>query len=115
MDRIINLIEASSLEAFSAVLTLTEVLVQPLKTDDEQLVREYRDILVNSGAYTLVSITATIADSAADLRARYNLRTPDALHVAAAIQTGCDAMLTNDSGITRVQELAILVIDELEL
>ena len=115
MDRIINLIEASSLEAFSAVLTLTEVLVQPLKTDDEQLVQEYRDILVNSGAYTLVSITATIADSAADLRARYNLRTPDALHVAAAIQTGCDAMLTNDSGIKRVQELAILVIDDLEL
>ena len=57
----------------------------------------------------------SIADSAAALRARYNLRTPDVLHVATAIQTRGDAMLTNDAGIQPVQERTILLLDELEL
>ena len=63
----------------------------------------------------LIPVTLPIAESAADLRARYNLRTPDALHVASALSSGCDAFLTNDAGLKRVQELPILVLDELEL
>ena len=78
MDRIIGIIEATSLAAFSAVLTLTEVMVQPLQTGNEQLAEEYRDILDDSCAFTLLPITVPIAESAADLRARYNLRAPPA-------------------------------------
>jgi predicted nucleic acid-binding protein len=40
---------------------------------------------------------------------------PDALHVACAIDTGCDAFLTNDTGIKRVSEIRILILDDLEL
>lgn len=35
-------------------------------------------------------------DRAAEFRARYGLRTPDAIHAAAAICNHCDALLTND-------------------
>ncbi len=115
MHRIIDLIETTPLAAFSSVLTLTEVMVQPLIKGDKHLAQEYRDILVNSGDYTLVAITTAVADSAAGLRARYNLRTPDALHVATAIQSSCDALLANDAGLKRVRELPVLVLDELEL
>ena len=115
MDRIFDLIATTPVVTFSAVHILTEVMVKPMQTGNLRLAQEYRDILVNSDAYTLVSITVPIAESAADLRARYNLRTPDALHVATAISTGCDAMLTNDAQLKRVQELPILVLDELEL
>ena len=115
MDRIFDLIATTPVVTFSAVHILTEVMVKPLQTGNHELAQEYRDILVNSDAHTLVSITAPIAESAADLRARYNLRTPDALHVATAISIGCDALLTNDAQLKRVQELPILVLDELEL
>lgn len=115
MDRIFDLFTASPLVAFSAVHILTEIMVKPLRTGNQALAAEYRDILVNSAVYTLVSITVPIADAAADLRARYNLRTPDALHVAAALSSGCDAMLTNDTQLKRVHELPILVLDELKL
>ena len=115
MDRIFDLIATTPVVTFSAVHILTEVMVKPLQTGNDELAQEYRDILVNSDAHTLVSITVPIAESAADLRARYNLRTPDALHVATAISTGCDALLTNDAQLKRVQELPILVLDELEL
>ena len=115
MDRIFDLIGTSRVVTFSAVHILTEVMVKPLQTGNQELAQEYRDILVNSAAHTLVPVTLPIAESAAVLRARYNLRTPDALHVATAVSECCDALLTNDAGLKRVQELPILVLDELEL
>jgi predicted nucleic acid-binding protein len=49
------------------------------------------------------------------LRARYNLRTPDALQISAALETSCQAFLTNDTQLKRVTELRMLILDELEL
>jgi predicted nucleic acid-binding protein len=115
MDAIIEAIEDRPIEAISSVITLTEVLTHPLKLGNTRLEREYRDILLHSGGFRLLTITARIAESAAALRARYNLRTPDALHVAAGIDARCDAFLTNDTGIKCVTEIAVLVLDELEL
>ena len=91
------------------------MLPQPIKLGNTQLEQEYRNILLHSGSFELLPITAQIAESAAVLRAHYNLRTPDALHIATAIAAGCDAFLTNDAGVKRVAEIAILVLDELEL
>ena len=115
MDAIIEAIENRPIEAFSSVITLTEVLTRPVKLGDARLEREYRDILLHSEGFRLLTITSRIAESAAVLRARYNLRTPDALHVAAGLDARCDAFLTNDTGIKRVTEIAVLVLDELEL
>jgi predicted nucleic acid-binding protein len=84
-----------------------------VKTGATKLEQEYRDILVNSGDYRLLPVTRQIAESAADFRARYNLRTPDALHIATAIAAQCDVFLTNDAGIKRVTEITVLVLDEL--
>jgi predicted nucleic acid-binding protein len=63
----------------------------------------------------LMPITTSVAERAAQLRAQYNLRTPDALHVASALEAACDAFLTNDLGLKRVTELRVLVLDELQL
>lgn len=115
MNAIIDAIEGNPIEAISSVITLTEVLTHPLRHGHTRLVQEYRDILLNSKEFHLLPITPRIAESAADLRARYNLRTPDALHVAASIDARCDAFLTNDAGVKRITEIVVLVLDELEL
>jgi predicted nucleic acid-binding protein len=114
MDAIITAVENGAPLAYSAVLTLTEVLVHPLREGNDTLKRQYRYILVNNKDLQLLPITTRIAEAAADLRARYNLRTPDALHVATAIDVGCDAFLTNDVAIKRVAEITVLVLDELD-
>jgi predicted nucleic acid-binding protein len=44
-------------------------------------------------------------------RAKYNLRLPGPLQMAAAISNGCDAFLTNDAQLARVTESKVLVID----
>ncbi|MEP7285879.1 MAG: type II toxin-antitoxin system VapC family toxin [Chloroflexota bacterium] len=112
---VIQHITQGSSAGVSAALTLTEVLTQPIKIGRTDLVNEYEDILLNSAGFLLVATDAKIARVAAELRARYNLKTPDAIQVATALESGCQAFLTNDFGIKRVTELRILVLDDLEL
>jgi predicted nucleic acid-binding protein len=100
---------------FTSVVTLTETLTKPLRVNDTALIREYRELFQNTQRFALVSVDAIIAGRAAGLRAQYNLKTPDALQLAVAIQTVCDAFLTNDQSLKRVTETRVLILDELEL
>lgn len=102
-------------EGLCSVMTLTEVLVHPLRQGNRQLAQEYTNLLLASPHFSTVPIDATTAKTAADLRARYNLRTPDAIQIAAALEQGCEAFLTNDATLARVTDLRVLVLDQLEL
>lgn len=115
MREILRRVDVGMLAGHGSVVTLTEVLTKPRERADAVLEREYRDLLLRSRNFTLVPISAAIADRAADLRARHRLRTPDALQLAAALGAGCQAFLTNDGALRRVTELRMLVLDELEL
>ena len=76
---------------YSSVITLTEVLTQPLQVGNTAVAAAYRALLLGSRNFALLPSDAASADSAADLRARYRLRTPDALQLATAISAGCQA------------------------
>jgi hypothetical protein len=60
-----------------------------------------------------IGVGLEMADRAASIRARYRLRTPDAIHLATAILEGVDVFLTNDRDLLQVREVPILLIDEL--
>lgn len=95
--------------------TSTGVLTRPKQIGNTRLEQEYRDLLVHSRSFRLIPIDILIAESAADLRARWKLRTPDALQIATALDAGWQALLTNDHALRRVTDLQILVLDDLEL
>lgn len=65
--------------AVSASITLTEVLNHPLRQGATRIVQEYEDILENSRGFELIPIDNVIARTAATLRVKYHLKTPDAL------------------------------------
>jgi predicted nucleic acid-binding protein len=112
---IFKLIADRRLIGITSTITITEVLVQPFMSANVSLQQEYRDILLYSPDFEVVPIDLNVAERAAELRARYGLRTPDALQIAAALSSGCEAFLTNDSRLQRVTELRILVLDTLEV
>lgn len=97
----------------SSVVTLTEVLIVPKRAGRADLETACRDLLLNNDNFTLLPLDVAVAERAADLRARYNLKTPDALQVATALENGCQAFLTNDAGLRRVAEIRTLVLGEL--
>lgn len=106
-------VDRGELVSCTSAITLTEVLTLPKKLQQVELQQQYRQLLTGSRNLRLVAITAEVADVAATIRARYNLRTPDALQVAAAIHEGCQAFVCNDRDLKRIQEVRVLLLDEL--
>lgn len=115
VTQVFQQIADAALTGWTSVITLSEVLVQPLLRADVPLQQAYREILLNSFNFHTLPVTAAIAEQAASMRARYRLRTPDALQIATALEAGGEAFLCNDAGMRRVTELRVLVLDELEL
>lgn len=99
----------------TSVISLTEVLVQPVLHANTALQRQYRDLLLHSRYFRTLPINSAVAEKAAEMRARYRLRTPDALQIALALITGCEAFLTNDATLRRVTDLRVVVLDDLKL
>lgn len=115
VTEIFQRVSDGSLIGATSVVTLSEVLVQPIVQQKSLLQQEYRDLLLGSSNLYTLEISAAVAELAVELRARYKLRTPDALQVAAALDAGCEAFLCNDAALRRVTELRVLVLNDLEL
>jgi predicted nucleic acid-binding protein len=116
MQAVFERIEADAdLQAFTSALTLTETLIHPLRNNDAPLAAAYREMLTNADKLTLLAVSAAVAERAAHLRAEHNLRTPDAIQVAACLEAGCQAFLTGDAGLRRVPGLRVVVMDDLTL
>ncbi len=97
-----------------STITLLETLVQPLQRGAPALADRYRDLFIGSENFDMLPVTLAVAE-AADLRARYNLRTADAVVAATAIQSGCQALVTNDDRLPRVTELRVIFLDDTDL
>ena len=96
----------------TSTVTLLEVLVHPLRSNNRELATEYRDILLNSKLMTL-EVSNAIAEQAAQLRAAHNIRTPDAIQISAALNAGATHFLTNDIRPPEIPSIQILSIDAL--
>ncbi|MGC1393611.1 MAG: PIN domain-containing protein [Coleofasciculaceae cyanobacterium] len=97
----------------TSVVTLSEVLVYPLRQGNTILAQQYRDILFDAEGFITIQVSADIAEIAAQLRAIHNLRTPDAIQMATAIFEGASFFVTNDARLPSLPELEVLVLEEL--
>ena len=114
-DAVFDHIAGGRLSGVASAVTLTETLVQPLRLGAHELADRYRDLLTGSENFETLPVTLAVAETAADLHARYNLRTADALVAATAIQSGCQALVTNDDRLPRVAELRVIFLDDTSL
>ena len=88
-------------------LTRLECRVKPLRDEDTDILQDYDDFFVGTVA-ELVFLSPEVLDRATEIRAQYGFRTPDAIHLAAAVESGCDIFLTNDH---RLDSFPNIVID----
>jgi predicted nucleic acid-binding protein len=99
-----------SIEAHTSTVTLIEVLTRPKQLGQLSLEHTYRSLLVSSAHLSLHPVDASVAELAADFRAHFRLRTPDAIQVAVAVRSGCDAFLTNDIDLRRVTAVPVVLL-----
>lgn len=76
-------------------LTRLECRLLPMRKGQEQILEEY-DNFFSLPETRLLSINEQVFEIATELRAFQNLKTADALHLAAAIHHGCTEFWTND-------------------
>jgi len=96
-----------------SVITLLEVLLKPRREGNMEAARDYLELLTTYPNLMIVEVDLQVAELASDLRARYGVRTPDALQVAAALRAGATVFITNDRRLKRVAELEVVLLDEL--
>lgn len=106
-------LEHGSFRVVTSTVTLLEVLVHPLRHGDEALAHHYNDILLSSPNVSTRPVTFATAQEAAELRARHNLKTPDAIQLATAIREGATTFLTNDRDFPQLSGLSVLRLKEI--
>jgi predicted nucleic acid-binding protein len=99
------------LEVAACELAVLECLVLPIRTADVRLQTDYETALFRSDL-KLLAISQNVLLRASELRARHNLRTPDAIHAAAALEAGAALFVTNDPHFRRVPGLAVAVLSD---
>ena len=99
--------------AVTSVVTLIEVLTKPIRDVNTELVERFRLYLTSSRNLELIPVTLEIGEQAAHLRAKYDLRTPDAIQVATTLISESSALLTNDRGLEKVREANVLILDDI--
>ncbi|MGD9723068.1 MAG: type II toxin-antitoxin system VapC family toxin [Pirellulales bacterium] len=106
-------LDQANFVAVTSILTVIEVLVQPLRAGNTALAQQYRDILLNARNLTTLVVTRDIAEEAAKLRALHRLQTPDAIHLATAMRGGAATFITNDVSMKPTPGLAVVTLDQM--
>lgn len=103
-----------SLTAVLSTISVTELLVRPFAEDRAERIAIFERFVLSLPNTTLISPGYATAKVAARLRAKYNIRTPDALLVATALEEQAAAFLTNDSRLRRLQAegITIVILDD---
>jgi predicted nucleic acid-binding protein len=111
-DAVFSWVEKAGHEAVTSTITMTELLVPSYRENDEQRVEEFYGLLSTYPNLRWIAPDLETADIAAQMRAAYRLRTPDALQAATAIRATATGFITNDPAFARIQEFETAILDE---
>jgi len=104
-------IERGKILAVTSTITLAECLVQPFRAKALELAARYKTLFRDFPHLSVIPVTEEIAEKAAWLRAQYQLKTPDAIQLATAFESGCHGFLTNDKDLPPLKEIQVFILD----
>jgi predicted nucleic acid-binding protein len=87
-------------------LSRLECRTKPMRDDDKSLLALYDDFF-RSEEVDVLPLSIAVVDKATEIRAAYKVKTPDALHLAAAIIAGAKAFVTGDKSLARCTEITV--------
>ncbi|MDZ7808281.1 MAG: PIN domain-containing protein [Gracilimonas sp.] len=61
---------------------------------------------------TMLMVSHEISETAAKLRAKYSIRTPDAIQLATGIENDVDTFITNDEALKKISEINVVCLDD---
>lgn len=109
---VLDRIQSGKSRGIASELTLHELLVRPLKLELPEVADEYELLLSSFPNLTLSPVTRPVLLKAAELRAVYGFRTPDAIIIATALINRATLLITNDMKWKRLKELTVACLDD---
>ena len=100
---VITALANGNMEGVLSTVSITELLTKPFKEGKDRQIAVFEAFVFSLPQIRLIAPTYSIARSAARLRGQYGLRTPDALLFSTAQEEGCDAFLTNDTRLRKLE------------
>jgi predicted nucleic acid-binding protein len=97
---------AQGVVPITSELARLECRVKPMRDGNQALLQDFDDYFANTIA-EIFPLTREVVDLATEIRAQYNFKTPDALHLAAAVISNCDVFMTNDQRLNRYTGIII--------
>jgi predicted nucleic acid-binding protein len=105
-------LEKGVFRGVTSSLTMMGILVKPIADGKAEAIRDYQYFLTTFPNLSFREFDLETARRAAELRAAYRLRPPDAIQLATALRHQATAFLTNHKGLKQVGELAVLILDD---
>ena len=87
-------------------LTRLECRSNLLRAGDTATLAQF-DVFFSGVEISMIDVTASVVELATKIRAKYNLKTPDALHYASAMEAGASVFLTGDRVFARCSDVAL--------
>ncbi len=102
-------IEQGQIQASMSSLVFAELLVPAYRIQQKNQAETIIRLFSVFPNLEITPMTTDIANESAKLRAEFNLRTPDAIHVATAIHNKTDFLITNDKKLQNIDKLKVLI------
>lgn len=109
---IFEAIEQREMKASTSVMTMMEILVKPMREGNAKAVEDYKFVLQTFPNLKLQAVDAAVSEKAAEVRAEYNLRSPDAIQLASAMAANAEAFVTNDHRLKRVKGIHVILLKD---
>jgi predicted nucleic acid-binding protein len=102
-------LRAANDEVAVSDLTRMECRVKPMRLGNATALGLFDGFFVQPDV-RLVPLTTAVFDKATQIRAAFPFKTVDALHLAAAVESGCDRFLTNDTRLSKFTDIPVEVL-----
>ena len=108
--KILIYIEHGKQNGIFSVIGMIELQTGPKSLDRHDVAARYRELVTTFPNLSVINLNEAIIERTSDLRARYKIATPDAIHLATAIEFGASRFITNDKTLKKVKEIEVVLL-----
>tara|TARA_B100000315_G_scaffold197603_1_gene188949 strand:- start:88 stop:483 length:396 start_codon:yes stop_codon:yes gene_type:complete len=101
-----QILEKSDVELIASDLTRLECRIKPIQENNQELLKDY-DEFFSDVVSKIVPLSRDVIDRATEIRSEHGFKTPDSIHLAAAVVSNCDQFLTNDLRLKKFTDIKI--------
>jgi predicted nucleic acid-binding protein len=112
--QVIERLEDGAFRGIASELTLLELTVRPLQLGRQDAADDYETLLGYFPNLELEPISRRILLEAAALRARFRLRTPDAIQLATGLHAGATLAITNDEAWRNLPMIETFILSDID-